>query len=354
MAEVVIDPDGVIALSAATVASGELLDGDALALARTMSQVEHLVPYPPQVRARVATIASGLTALSGWAHGLAVDYADHEAPVRELGTLGFWMPDLGALGWDTSQTASQNIDRISRSDEFGAGPIGLSAALLDRYRHWSLAIPKLGSADAVANIGRAALGELAEQQVFARDVIGRLECVLTPSGLWVPAGGAADPGLAVGARVIGDNSLPDNFTEAGSRGLSWDPALGSPPAWARTAGRGLFWAGSALAVYDAGASQWDHDAQYHPEWSTTQRVVDAGATATVVGGSVAVGAWAGAEVGAEAGAFLGSFVPVPVVGTIVGGLVGGLIGGFVGSEVGRAVGTGLKEGAEALWDGLFG
>ena len=115
--------------------------------------------------------------------------------------------------------------------------------------------------------------------------------------------------------------------------------------------------GAGLTLYDSYMSQMEHDAKYHPEWSTTQRVANAGYNAATEGGFAVAGGIAGAQIGAT----VGSFVPIPVVGTVGGALIGGAVGAFVGSKAGKAFGRGLKEGGEALadgakkaWRGLFG
>jgi hypothetical protein len=359
VATVSITADGVIALSAATVATSDLLDEDALALDRTIGQVDDLVPGAPSVRARVSTVLTGLADLAGWAHRLAVDYVDHERPLRELMTLGFWLPDVTALGWDTSQTVGENTDSIVRSDEFVAGPLGVGADLLNRYRHWELALPKPGSGAVVSTIVRASQGLLPEQQLPGA-VFGGRTYVPTGSGLLVDSQGSASPALAAGRQAIDDAVSSRTFTTAGTSGLAWDTSLGHPPVWASTAGKGLAVVGVGLTLYDAGATQWEHDATYHPEWSTGERVASTAATTVVVGGAAAAGGWAGAvtgaEVGASWGAALGSVVPGlgTAAGAVVGGIVGGVAGGFIGSEAGRAGGTLLKEAGTAMWNGLFG
>jgi hypothetical protein len=359
VAIVAIAPDGVIALSAATLSTSDLLDGDALALDRTIADVDHLVPAAPAVRARVSTVLTGLADLAGWAHARAVQYVDHERPLRELATLGYWLPDVAALGWDTSRTVGENVDSIVRSDEFGAGPLGVGSDLLTRYRRWEIALPKPGSAAVVETIVKASHGLLPQQQLPGIPFGGRTY-VSSPSGLLVDAQGSASPVLAAGRQAIDDAVSSRTFTTPGTSGLTWDTAIGHPPRWASTAGKGLVVVGVGLTLYDAGATQWEQDTTYHPEWSTGQRVASTAATTVVVGGAAAAGGWAGAVAGAELGAgwgaALGSVVPGlgTAAGAVVGGVVGGLVGGFIGSEAGKAAGTLLKETGTALWNGLFG
>lgn len=116
-------------------------------------------------------------------------------------------------------------------------------------------------------------------------------------------------------------------------------------------------AGAGLTLYDSYMSQWEQDAQYHPDWSTGQRVTNASYNMAAEGG----GAVAGGILGAKFGAAAGSFVPIPVVGTVGGAVVGGAVGAFVGSKSGKMAGRMLREGGEAFvegakdaWDSLFG
>lgn len=359
MVAVSIEPDGVIALSAATLMTCDLVDSGALSLDRAIGAVDHLVPGAPSVRVRLSPVLTGLAEIAGWAHGVAVDYVDHERPLRELGALGYWLPDAAALGWDTSATVGGNVDSIVRSDEFGAGPLGVGADLLQRYRRWQLALPKPGSQAAVATVVAASTGALPQQQVPGTAFGGR-SYVTRPSGLLVEVHGVGSPVLQAGREAIDDAVSPRTFTTPGAHGLSWDPSLGRPPAWAATAGKGLSVVGVGLTLYDVGASQWEQDATYHPEWSTGERVASTAATTVVVGGSAAAGGWAGAaagaQLGAAGGAALGSVVPVlgTAAGGLIGGVVGGMIGGFVGSKAGKAAGTALKETGTDLWDEVVG
>lgn len=359
VATVSIAPDGVIALSAATLATSDLLDGDALALDRTIGQIDDLVPAAPAVRARVSTVLTGLADLAAWARHLAVDYVDHERPLRELATLGFWLPDITVLGWDTSETVGENVDSIVRSEEFGAGPLGVGADLLTRYRLWQLSLPKPGSEEVIATIAKASQGLLPQQQL-PTTLFEEHTYVPTPSGLLVDVQGSGSPVLAAGRQAIDDAVSSRTFTTPGTSGLTWDTAIGHPPAWAATAGKGLTLVGVGLTLYDVGATQWSQDATDHTEWPTGERVASTAATTVVVGGAAAAGGWAGAvagaEVGASWGAALGSVVPGlgTAAGAVVGGVVGGMVGGFIGSEAGKAAGTLLKETGTALWHGLFG
>jgi hypothetical protein len=168
---------------------------------------------------------------------------------------------------------------------------------------------------------------------------------------WVPMGSSADPAV----QQIVASADGDGFYHPGERSLT-DPEFGRPPAWARTTSRGLFVVGAALSVYDAGASQWESDAQYHPEYSRTERVANAGYNATMQGGGAVAGGYLGAQLGATVGTMM-----FPGAGTVVGGVVGGVVGSFVGSKAGKAFGSGLKEyggraakAVEKTWDSIFG
>lgn len=356
---VAIDPDGVIALSAATLATADDLADDGRALAATIRGVDHLVTAStPAVTSRIGTIAAGLADLAGWARQVALTYVDDEKPLRDLATLGYWLPDP-SFGWDTSATLGQNVQGVLTSDEFGAVPLGLSGELFARYRLWALAMPRVGSGDALQTISDAALWRLPGQNLPTTSAFGTT-WVSGRSGLLVPQGSLADPGYAVGLQAIDDVATPQNFTTAGKPSLTGDVTLGRPPTWARTAGRGLAIVGVGLTLYGAGVDQWEHDEQYHPDWSTEQKVASTAVNTAVVGGAAAAGGWAGAALGAKGGAALGAMIgsAVPGLGTaagaVVGGIIGGVVGGFVGSEAGAAAGTWLKETGESLWKGMFG
>jgi hypothetical protein len=329
MSFVGIEPDGVIAMAAATAGVAAALGADAEAVQREIDAVDHLVGGAPAVRGRAVTVAGDLVELSGWARGIALRYVDDEKPLRELMSLGFWMPDLSKLGWDAEQSAGENVDKTLRSDEFGAFVLGLSGTMLERYRNFQLAVPRPGSTP--LNLPSP------------DDVVRGTPVIRRPSGLLVPQGSTGDPHVP---RLAAAADGP-GFHQAGKPTLVTDPRFGRPPTWARTGGRALGVVGAGLTLYDSFVSQWEHDGQYHPEWSTSQRVASAGYNLATEGG----GAVAGGIVGAQIGAAVGSFVPIPVVGTVGGALVGGAIGAFAGSKAGKAVGRGLKEGGEAVADG---
>jgi hypothetical protein len=140
-----IDPDGVLAMSAATVALSGTLAQDGEALQREIDAVSHLVGGgAPEVRQRTEAVAGDLAELAGWARSVALKYVDDIKPLRELASLGFWLPDVSKLGWDAEKTALENLDKTARSDEFGAFVLGVSAALLARYRRWQLHVPRPG------------------------------------------------------------------------------------------------------------------------------------------------------------------------------------------------------------------
>ena len=345
-----IDPDGVLAMSAATLASSATSTDVGEDLQRVVDRVEHLLPGAPDVRAAVKAPAADLAAAAGMAREHALRYVDDVRPLSRLTTAGYWLPDLGNLGWDGSQTVAANVDRIARSDEFGAGVLGTAGGLLERYRRWQLHVPRTTPG------ARQALGEVAQlatrpSQVRTATVFHGRPYAVSPTGLLVSQG-------LEEARVRPDlAALADRATQPRTgRSLVPDPGLGRPPTWARTAGRGLGAAGSVLTLYDVGASQWEQDATYHPEWSTEQRVASTSFSVATEGGGAVAGGIIGAKGGAVVGATIGSVFPGvgTVVGGVVGGLIGGAIGSFVGSKTGKAIGTGLREGAERVWDSLFG
>jgi hypothetical protein len=339
VAHVSINPDGVIAMSGATLAASIELTAIAGQLQKTIDGVADLVGGGPAVGPRAAAMAADLSDLAGWARAAAVRYVDHEKPLRDLLTLGYWMPDVDKLGWDGGKTAGENAEKTLRSDEFGAVPLGLAGELLNRYRRSELLVVRPG----------ADLTVLLPEPVMT--ALGR-SWVEHPSGLLVPQGSAVDPNFA---RIAAAADGPDVATKV-NRGLVSDPGIGRPPAWARTTSKGLFVVGAALSVYDAGASQWESDAKYHPEYSKTERVASAGYNATMQGGGAVAGGYFGAQLGATVGTMI-----FPGVGTVVGGVVGGVVGSFVGSKAGKGAGSVLKEvgsGAADMtreaWHSIFG
>lgn len=341
-----IDPDGVIAMSGATLGVGTTLGGIGDDITLQVERVDQWVDGPPVARSRTATMAEELAMLGGAAREHAVHYVDHERPLSELRELGYWLPDFGNLLPHEDRTVTENIESIARSDEFGALPLGMSQALLERYRNFRLYVPKVDVRSA-----SGAISELTSLISTADDVHQGQSFIRRPSGLLVPQGSTADP------RVPRITSLADDAAYRPGPNVTTSPTLGRPPTWARTGGRVLGVAGAGLTLYDSFAGQWEHDQQYHPEYSTGQRVASAGYSAATEGG----GAIAGGLVGAKLGAVAGSFIPIPVVGTVGGALIGGAIGAFVGSKAGKAVGTALKEagsavadGAKKAWDSLFG
>jgi len=334
-----INPDGVLAMSAATLLVAQNLSADAATLQAEIDAVDHLVGRRPVFTGRADATAGDLAELAGWARELVITYVDDERPIQQLATMGFWLPDFSKLGWDGELTAGENIDKTVRSDEFGAFVLGTAGALMERYRRFSLYVPREGAPLPSLNLPRP-------------DVQWRGRPFVTlPNGLVVPQGSAADPAVQ---RLA---ALADDWHQPGRPTMVTNPGLGRPPTWARVGGRTLGVVGAGLTVYDSFMTQWEQDSTYHPEYSTGQRWASAGYNAATEGG----GAVAGGIVGAQIGATVGSFIPIPVVGTLGGALVGGAIGAFVGSKAGKAVGTGLKEGAEFVgdkigdaWDSLFG
>lgn len=341
MAVTAIDPDGVLAMSAATLAVSVLLDEAGTAAQSTIDDVAGLVGWGADVSTRTATLAGDLAELAGWAREIVLRYVDDEKPIHDLMELGFWLPDFSTLSWDNSRTATQNLDRTARSDEFGAFVLGASGGLLERYRRFSLYVPRPG----------AALPSLTLPP--PDDVVRGMSMVRRPSGLLVPQASAVDPAVI---RLAQQADGP-GFYHPNERALVTDPKFGRPPTWARTGGRVLGVVGAGLTLYDSYQTQWEHDGKYHPEWGTGERVASAGFNAVTEGG----GAVAGGILGAQLGASVGSFIPIPVVGTVAGAIVGGAIGAFVGSKAGKAVGRSLAEGAEWIgdeakdaWTSLFG
>jgi hypothetical protein len=324
-----IEADGVLALSAATLATSGNLNLEAKAIQTLVGTVSDLVPDPPNVTARTNPVVEELARVSGWAKDIAIKFVDDQKPLQDLAKLGYWLPDFSKLGWDGSKSVGGNIDKTARSDEFGAFVLGTAGALLDRYRKWQLAVPRPGTPPLVLPP--------------ADDVVRGTQLIRRPSGLLVPQGSSADPNVA----RLAEESRGPGWQQPG-RSLSPE-GFGRPPTWARYGSKGLFVAGAALTLYDVGMSQWEHDKQYHPEWSTGQRVASTGYSVATEGG----GAVAGGIVGASWGASIGTAI-FPGAGTIVGGILGGAIGSFAGSKIGKAVGTGIKEGAKKVWHSLFG
>lgn len=343
-----IDPDGVIAMSAATLAASLSVGTVGEEIRKQTDKVHHLVPGAPDAEGRARTEAEMLSEIAGFARSRAVKYVDDVKPLKDLLEAGYWLPDFTNLGWDGEQTALENVDRMARSDEAGAFVLGTAGALLERYRRWQVAVPAIDTP-----YGRQVAQRLDDLiNLPPDDIVNGRPVIRRASGLLVPQGGTADPRVQQ-MRRLGDG--PGVYRPG--RGFTTDPGLGRPPAWARTGGRVLGVAGTALTLYDVGASQWEHDQKYHPEWSTAQRVASTGYSVATEGGGAVVGGIYGAQIGAT----VGSFVPIPVVGTVGGAIIGGAIGAFVGSKAGKAVGTALREGGEAIadgakkvWNSLFG
>jgi hypothetical protein len=247
--------------------------------------VSDLVPDPPNVTAKTNPVVEELARVSGWAKDIAIKFVD----------------DV----------------------------LGVAGAVLDRYRKWELVVPKPGTPPLVLDT--------------AEVVVRGVPQVRLASGIYVPQGGSADPN---NLRIANESKGP-GFQQPG-RTLSPE-SFGRPPAWARYGSKGLFVVGSALTLYDVGASQWENDQKYHPEWSTGQRVANTGYSVATEGGGAVLGGMAGATWGASIGTAI-----FPGAGTIVGGIVGGAIGAFAGSKIGKAFGTGVKQGAKGLWNSMFG
>lgn len=341
-----IDPDGVIALSGATLGVSTTLGQIGSDITAQVERVDHWVGDAPDARSRTSALAESLALLAGAAREHAIHYVDHERPIEELRSLGYWLPDFGNLLPHGDQTVGENIERIARSDEFGAIPLGTAQALLERYRNFRLYVPRSDT-----RAGRVALSDLDRLFSTSDTVHQGRPFVRRANGLYVPALSDADPRMPQVARTI------DDATYAPGRQFTTGTSVGRPPTWARTGARVLGAAGIGLTLWDVGASQWEHDQRYHPEYSTAQRVGSTSYALATEGG----GAVAGGLVGAHYGAVLGSFVPIPVVGTLGGALIGGAVGAFIGSKAGKAVGEGLKQaggaiadGARKIWNGLFG
>ncbi|WP_456787805.1 hypothetical protein [Cellulomonas sp. P5_C5] len=336
-----IDPDGVLAVSAATLLVSQDLSERGRTLQAEIDAVDHLVGYRPMFTGRVNATVGDLAELAGWSRQLVITYIDDERPLQQLKTLGYWLPDFSKLGWDGDMIAGQNVDKIARSDEFGSFVLGTAGGLLERYRRYSFLLPTEG-------VPGPSLAVRAPDVVFR----GMPFVQGAPGQLLLPQFSSVDPDV----RRIYD-AADSSHTLVDRHALTAEPTLGRPPAWARVGGKTLGVAGIGLTVYDSYMSQWEQDATYHPEWDTGERVASAGYNAVAEGG----GAIAGGIYGAQLGAALGSFIPIPIVGTVGGALIGGAIGAFVGSKAGKVAGDALLEVGELgvdkakdVWNSLFG
>lgn len=338
MAEVEIDPDGVLAMSAAALSAAGGIAQVATEVKAQVDKCSDEVPGAPQVVSRTQTESEALATAAGFARDKALHYIDHEQPVRDLLTAGYWLPDFANLGYDPKQTVSENLERIARSDEFGAGVLGTAQGLLERYRNYKVFVPRT---DVPVGRAPAALARFEELATHADDTVGGTALVRRASGLLVPQGGSGDP------RIAKLSALAEEGFHKPGPGLVTDTKYLRPPGWAKVGGKALGVAGAGLTLYDSYMSQWDEDSEYHPDWSTGHKVADASYNMATEGG----GAVAGGIVGAELGATVGSFVPIPVVGTVGGALIGGAIGAFAGSKLGKATGDLVKEGASKVADG---
>ena len=250
MALTAIDPDGVLAMSAATLATSLRVEEDAVAVQEQIDGVAGLVGHRIDIRTRTSTLAGDLAELAGWAREIVLRYVDDEKPINDLMTMGFWMPDFSKLGWDGELSAGENVDKTVRSDEFGAFVLGTSGMLLDRYRRFSLYVPNRN--------GPVPLPPL--QLPAPDDFVHGRPLVQLPSGLFVPQGGSADPTVA---RLAAEADGP-RFHKPGAVSFVDDIGYGRPPAWARVGGRVLGAAGGVPTVYDSYMTPWEHDEKYHP------------------------------------------------------------------------------------------
>ena len=335
MSKVAIDPPGVVALSTATALAAVRLGEQAGRVQGLLDALAVLAPGPPAVRARAARLEADLAALSGTALQHAQRYGDVEGPLRELLTLGYWLPDPHHLAVDLDESAAENLERVLRSDEFGAVPLGLSQSLLEAFRKPSLVIARPGSS--LLDLDLTSFSGVVDE-VGGVPVVNR-------GGLLVPAGSSADPAV----EAILARSMADDVHQPG-QAMFVTEGWGRPPAWARVGGKALGVAGAGLTLWDSFAGQWESDQQLHPEYGTGTRIANASAVAAAEGGGAVLGGLAGAQLGAT----VGSFVPIPVVGTVGGALIGGAVGSFVGSKAGKAAVTAVEKGAKALWHDVFG
>ncbi|WP_026817944.1 hypothetical protein [Arthrobacter castelli] len=138
-----------------------------------------------------------------------------------------------------------------------------------------------------------------------------------------------------------------------------DPSVANTPRWAKLGGKGLAGVGTAMTLWDAGASRWRQDLAEHPDWGTTERTVSAATDVAVVGGAAVAGAAAGAKVGAMVGTAIGGPVGL-AVGVVVGAGLGA-VGGWIGKEFGEEIREGIDGAVDAtaekageLWDSLWG
>src|SRR5690606_25250123 len=125
-----IDPDGVIAMSAATLAAFLSVGTIGEEIRKQTDKVDHLVPGAPDAEGRARTEAAVLAEIAGFARSRAVRYVDDVKPLKDLLEMGYWLPDFSNLGWDGERTALENVDRMARSDEAGAFVLGTAGALL--------------------------------------------------------------------------------------------------------------------------------------------------------------------------------------------------------------------------------
>ena len=245
-----INPDGVLAMSAATLLVSQNLSTSGTALQAEIDAVDHLVGRRPVFTSRVDATAGDLAELAGWARELVITYVDDERPISQLATMGFWLPDFSKLGWDGDLTAGQNLEKTARSDEFGAFVLGTGGALLERYRRFTLFVPREGAPLPSLNLPRP-------------DVEWRGKPFITlPNGLVVPQGSSVDPEVK---RLA---ALADDWHQPGKPTFVTNPGLGRPPTWAKVGGKALGVIGAGLTVYDSYMSQWEQDQKYHPEWGT--------------------------------------------------------------------------------------
>ena len=84
-----IDPDGVIAMSAATLAASTSVGQIGREIKAQTAKVEHLVPGAPDASGRTTTEAEVLASIAGFAKSHAVKYVDDVEPLKDLSKAGY-------------------------------------------------------------------------------------------------------------------------------------------------------------------------------------------------------------------------------------------------------------------------
>ncbi|NAZ77658.1 hypothetical protein GTQ99_19910 [Kineococcus sp. T13] len=213
MSKVAIDPPDVLALPTVTALATLRLGERAAQVQGLLDPLAVLAPGAPGVRARAARLEADLAALSGAALQHAQRYGDVEGPLRELLTLGSWLPDPHHLAVDL--------------DEVGGVPVVARGGLL---------VPVGSSADPAV--------EAILARSMADDVHQPGRAVFVTEGWGRPPAWARTGGRALGVAGVG-LTLWDSFAGQWESDRQLHPEHGTGPRIAKA---------SAVAAVEGGGA----------------------------------------------------------------------------------------------------